>query len=482
MPSASGPQRPRSGRATTMSAALAGLVGLAVLCAGCGTAVERSDPTRNADARQVTLRISANAAVDGKNAEEARWITQQVIPRFTAMMRARGVEAEVRFLPSGVDDEQYKTKVALDLKSGTGADIVTLDSIWVGEFAEADYIRPLRQTAGAGVDGWEGWRQIKPAVQRLTSFNGQRYGIPLGTDGRVLFYNRRLFRAAGLNPDWQPRSWSEVLAAAAALARLDGVAPLQINAGTAMGEATTMQGVLPLLSASGQRLYAGGRWLGERGLEPVLDFYQRVYAPAGGARPLGDPRTQQEAKGRDASFQRFAQGRVGILLESDYFWRSVVDPEDGVAPMADRDAEVGYALLPARQPGAAVDGQNFVSASGGTGRFLNPRTRYPRQAWELLAFMNSAESLRSLVASDIRITPRDDVNAATLAGDPMLSYVATNALPVTTYRPPLAVYPQVSKLLQEATAAVVAGASPRQAARQYRLKLEEVVGAGNINP
>ena len=40
---------------------------------------------------------------------------------------------------------------ATDLTAGTGADIVTLDSIWVGEFAEADYIRPLRQTAGAGV-------------------------------------------------------------------------------------------------------------------------------------------------------------------------------------------------------------------------------------------------------------------------------------------------------------------------------------------
>jgi multiple sugar transport system substrate-binding protein len=54
-------------------------------------------------------------------------------------------------------------------------------------------------------------------------------------------------------------------------------------------------------------------------------------------------------------------------------------------------------------------------------------------------------------------------------------------LPITAYRPGLAVYPQVSAALQEATAAVVSGKSADEAAAAYRAKLEGLVGgAANV--
>jgi multiple sugar transport system substrate-binding protein len=56
-------------------------------------------------------------------------------------------------------------------------------------------------------------------------------------------------------------------------------------------------------------------------------------------------------------------------------------------------------------------------------------------------------------------------------------------LPVTSYRPGLAVYPQVSTALQEATAAVVSGKSPDQAAAEYDKKVEGIVGgAAHLTP
>src|SRR5690606_33884758 len=86
----------------------------------------------------------------------------------------------------------------------------------------------------------------------------------------------------------------------------------------------------------------------------------------------------------------------------------------------------------------------------------------PELAWELLAFMNSAEAYTERVAGTVSITPRDDVNAEVLASDPMLTFVSENVLPINSYRPGLAAYPQVSVALQEATAAVgVLGAVPR---------------------
>jgi len=203
----------------------------------------------------------------------------------------------------------------------------------------------------------------------------------------------------------------------------------------------------------------------------VLDFYQQIYGSG-----LGDPVLQQEAKGRDRSFELFAQNKIGILLESDYFWRSVVEPTVGVAKMADRDSAVGWALIPASTAGSGVDGQDFVSMSGGSIRVVNPKTDYPQQAWELLQFMNSYDATKARVAGTAQITQRTDVNDEVLAGDPMLKFIADEVLPITRFRPGLAEYNDVSTALQQATADIVAGRSPDEAAATYQDALTKVVG------
>ncbi|MFC4555713.1 extracellular solute-binding protein [Georgenia faecalis] len=460
----------------TGSAAAVALVLAA--CGGTETPEQDVDVTRNADATEVTLTFTSNAILGGKNEAEAQWYEDYVIPEFVAQQAEKGVDVTVTFEPNGVDDEQYKTKLALDLQSEGGADVIAMDGIWVGEFAEAGYIAPLTDVAGDDVDDWEGWEQMSEAVQQAAAFDDERYGIPMGADGRVLYFNKTLFEQAGLPTDWEPTSWEDILEAARALKDAGVAIPIQLNAGTAMGEATTMQGLLPLLAGTGTQVWEDGMWMGDtEGLRDALELYRTIYVEEG----LGDPILQQEAAGRDTSFSEFAAGNVGILLESDYLWRSVVNPDAGTAPMADRDAVVGYARIPAREPGAGVEGQDFVSMSGGAARVLNPNTEFPQQAWELLAFIHSQEAFENRVASSPIITPRDDVNEVVLEDNPMLSYVATEVLPITLYRPGLAEYPEVSLALQEATAQVVGGMPVEEAAAAYQSALEGIVGADSVS-
>jgi multiple sugar transport system substrate-binding protein len=155
----------------------------------------------------------------------------------------------------------------------------------------------------------------------------------------------------------------------------------------------------------------------------------------------------------------------------------VVEPKEGVAKMADRDAAVGYALIPAVKPGAGVKGQDFVSMSGGGVVAINPNTKFPQQAWELLQFMNSAEMVEAGLNGAAKITQRTDVNAKVLAGDPMLNFVATKVLPLTQYRPGLAEYPKISAALQQATADVIGGKSPADAAKAYQTAVEAAAGS-----
>lgn len=444
-------------------------------CSSSGTS--SSDASRGADAKTISLSIATNAVAGGKNDQEAKWITDYVIPTFTKAMKAKGVTATVKFQPSGVDDEKYKAKISLDLKTRSGADVVALDGIWVGEFAQAGYIQPLDKVVGASAAKWEGWSQIPKSVQANASFEDKAYGIPAGTDGRVLYYNKKLFAAAGLGADWAPKSWADILAAGRALKKLPGVAPLQINAGTAMGEATTMQGVLPLLVGTGAQIYSDGKWAGNtQQVRDVLTFYSDIYA--GG---LGNPAFQEAAKGRDESFAAFAAGKIGVLLEGDYFWRSVIDPKDGVAPMSNRDTDVGYAMVPAQKPGSGLKGQDFVSMSGGSGYFLNPNTKYPQQAWELLTLMSSPDALKALLGGEARITARTDFNKEALSGDALLSMISEKVLPLTAYRPGEAVYPQVSAALQQATADIVSGKSVADAGSAYQKAVEKAVGADKVS-
>ncbi|NRN63535.1 Extracellular solute-binding protein family 1 [Kibdelosporangium sp. 4NS15] len=453
------------------------LVALTLPAAGCVGKPAGTDTGQNADVREYTLTISSNALAGGKNAAMAKWTTEYVIPKFVEAQKAKGINATVRFEGNGADDKDYKTKVALDLKTGGGADVQEIDGIWLGEFAQAGQAKPLADLVGQDkVDAWEGWSRIPPAVAALGDFEGRRYGVPVGTDGRVLYFNKKLFAQAGLPADWQPRSWDEILDAARKLKAVPGIVPIQLNAGTAMTEATTMQGVLPLLAGTGKPVYDNGKWQGAtQNVKDVLGLYQTIYS--GG---LGDPLLQQEAKGRDKSFAQFADNKIGILLESDYFWRAVLNPANGVAKMADRDSAVGWARIPAQRPGSGVGGQDFVSMSGGSIRMVNPNTKYPRQAWELLQFMNSFDATRARVADTPQITVRSDVNDEVLKGDPMLTYVSKEVLPITRYRPGLAQYTPVSAALQQATADVVAGKSPDEAAAAYQQAVVKAVGEANV--
>jgi multiple sugar transport system substrate-binding protein len=446
--------------------------------AGCLGQQQESDTGRNADAKDVTLTVTANAVAGGKNELNAKWVTDWVIPEFTKQQKDKGVDVTVKYDGIGVDDADYKAKIALDFGTDIGGDVVEVDGIWLGEFAQGGQVRPLDDVVGKDkVDAWDGWGQIPDAVQAVGEFEDKRYGIPTGTDGRVIFFNKKLFAQVGLPADWQPTSWDEITAAAVSLKQLPGVIPMQLNAGTAMTEATTMQGVLPLLAGTGAEINQDGKWQGATGnVKSVLDFYQQVY---GGK--LGDPLLAQEAKGRDKSFELFAQNKVGMLFESDYFWRSVVDPTVGVAKMADRDTAVGWAKIPAMNPGSGVGGQDFVSMSGGSVRVINPNTKFPQQAWELLQFMNSAEATKARLGDTAQVTQREDVNEEVLQGDPMLNFIAEEVLPITRFRPGLADYPKVSSALQQATADIIAGKSADEAATAYQDALVKEVGEDKVD-
>ena len=56
-----------------------------------------------------------------------------------------------------------------------------------------------------------------PFTWQQTLYDGESYGVPFETDVRVLYYNKTLFEAAGLDPESPPETWDELKTAADAL-------------------------------------------------------------------------------------------------------------------------------------------------------------------------------------------------------------------------------------------------------------------------
>lgn len=437
------------------------------------TASDEPTPAEEA----VTLSINANAVRGGQGDTVAVWLLDDVIPEFERQMADAGTPVAVEFIEGGVPGDEFKTQLALDLSVGEGPDLMAFDQFWVAEFEAAGYLEPLSELVGDAAVQWEGWEQIPEAVQGSFALDDQRYGLPFGTDGRVIFYRTDLFEQAGLPTDWQPQSWQDIRDAAETIAAtLPEVTPLQLNAGVSMGEATTLQGYIPLQLGAGGQLYDGG-WLPDRdAVREAVRFYDEVYAAG-----LADADLQLRADGRERSFQQFAEGTMAMLIEGDFFWRAVVAPDTGSFPLSERDELVGFALIPAIEPGAGIRGQDYVSASGGTGYAINPNTEHPEAAWELLSYLGSREAVEAFVALEPRITARTDVNEQAIADDPLLSFVASEVLPLTWYRPGFETYPQVSEAIQQMVENVVADrAEPNAAVETFVSSVEQTVGEDRL--
>jgi multiple sugar transport system substrate-binding protein len=476
------------------------LVAISMFLAACGTttptaapatAVPVTMPTTAAPATAAPVTVPTTAAatttslsiicrcvVGGSNSNEANWILNYVIPNFTTSMKAQGKDVTVSLVQFGGSDEELQARYALDLKGGSGSDLMDFDGFWTPQFASGGLIKPLSDIVGPTSKDWEGWAHISSGLQQLLSYQGQIYGIPTGTDARVIWYRKDLLKQAGLPDNWQPKSWDDLLAAARQIKKaLPGVIPLQLDAGTAMGEATTMQGWYMVFLGTGNNVYdyqtnkfpdSGQAFL------DALNLYKTIYVDEN----LGDARTQLLTDGRDQSFLSFAAAKTAMLVEGDWFWRSVIGP-GGEAEMKDRDTLVGWAMMPAETPGKGINGQDYVTVSGGTGFIMNPNTKDPANAWALMTFMYSKAARDNFETLQPGISSRDDV---AVPNDTTLTAIAKELLPLTTVRPADPAYSEfVSPALQLMTERVVSGEmTPQQALAAFTTEQNADVGAAKV--
>jgi multiple sugar transport system substrate-binding protein len=429
-----------------------------------------------------TLALAACSPGDPGGSSKTLKVAYQKTDSFTALdslLQAAKQEFEaanqgvtVELQPIQANDDDYGTKLALALRSpSTAPDVFYEDTFKVRSDVDAGYLLKL----DSHLEGWEEWDTFDDGAKAAgRADDGGTYAVPLGTDTRAIWYNRRVLEAAGVTLPWEPRSWQDILDTARKIKASDPtVIPFNMYAGKGTGEGTVMQSFYELLYGTGSSLYdeEAGKWVvGSAGFQDSLAFLKTLYDEQLAVSP---------AEALDANVWKkvfgewLPNGKMGATVEGSYapsFWQ-----DGGSYEWPGYEQDIGVAPFPTQggqAPGA-------VSMSGGWTLALGAQTKEPDLAFGFLTTaLNEKNSLAFTVESS-QIAVRKDVAAdpGYLDANPFVRDVSA-LVSVTRYRPATADYPRISAAVQEATEAVITGTrSPQEAAADYDAAVADIVGA-----
>ncbi len=173
-------------------------LGLAIALAGCGGPA----PTE-AQNGPITLTwwdyYGASDSLRGKAVEDA-------LARYTE--ENPNVTFERRNIPRG----DYSRTLLQSATAGEGPDIAIAANWETAAYAEAGLITDLSDR----VKDWGEQDQYYETMWDLTQFNDKTYAVPHFADTYAIWYNKKMFAEAGLQP---PTTWEEMGTTASALSK-----------------------------------------------------------------------------------------------------------------------------------------------------------------------------------------------------------------------------------------------------------------------
>lgn len=120
--------------------------------------------------------------------------------------------------------DSFIQKVATSVPAGRGPDVVTLYYGWFPTWISSGYLQPLPEDK---ISYEEIENEFFPMVQSAR-FGGKYYGIPTAVRTLSLFWNKDLFKAAGLDPEKPPTTWEEFVEYAKATTKRDADGKLEV--------------------------------------------------------------------------------------------------------------------------------------------------------------------------------------------------------------------------------------------------------------
>jgi len=322
----------------------------ALLSAACGSSSSSSTSSKTFGVNATgTVHFWARQATDGP--------AKALVAAFNASHK--NLKVVLHLTPPNDDTSQLATAI----RAGSVPDVVGLNDIDVPTFSHehalmdiTPYVNALPYKAA-----------LSPGHLKLATINGHYYGLPYLADLSVLWYNKKLFKEAGLNPDAPPTNYAQIVADSAKISALGhGIYGFSF-AGNCQGcLGFTM---LPSLWAMGTHLINGplgtqtANVANDTPLKTMLQDYHLMWANH--ETPVADQTQNGLTWGKD-----FEAGKVGILPGDYGFAAAFTTPA--------QKAEFADAPLP------GVTGASYSTFDGGDDFVIPAGAPNASGAWEFI--------------------------------------------------------------------------------------------------
>ncbi len=265
---------------------------------------------------------------------------------------------EWKIRPVRIPFDGHKPKLRTALTVGRGPDMARVDWSFVCELA--------RKNALIDMDDF-GFGKIKdqylPAPLGTNFIDGKYRGVPDQTTGVALFYNKKIFRAAGLDPEAPPKTWDEFVEI--------GKKIVNNSSGTyAFGMENTFWWTLPFFNTFGAKI------ISDDGKKCLLDSPEAVAAMEFKASLYTKHKIEAGAWGAGAITpeQGFVNGKYAMIFMGP--WNLPKFTTSGL--------DFGVSLIPAGPKGTSTN-------VGGTDVVIFKTSKYQKKCYEFLVYFTSAE-------------------------------------------------------------------------------------------
>ncbi len=419
-----------------------------------------------APAEEITLKFTYKQSASNDPLE--RWLKEkQVIETFEA--EHPGVKIELAPISSSEGD--YATLLALQLSSeATAPDIFMEDTYMTATDAAAGYLACLDDYLA----NWEDWdHYLEGTKAAVKGSDGKSYGVPISTDSRGIYYNFEIFKNAGIEVPWQPKTWADIMDAGKKIVESgQDVEPFYLIVGSSNGEAVSMQTFEMLLYGTGDQLYEDGKWLiNSKSITDTFQFIYDVY------------NTEQIGVSIDIALATDANDQImkGISENTAaMFLTTCTDSgkwaSTGAFPVEDVESKIGFAAMPTQNGGDPAT----VTMTGGWSWAMSEFCKHKDVAFEFLAFCGNQENATNRSLYDGRMSPRDDSVEIAEYGSRAYINEMTSFMSNAYVRPKSESYAMVTTQIQALVEEVATGSlTPEQATAEYAKRVINIVGEEN---
>lgn len=302
------------------------------------------------------------------------------------------IEVKHVYLPRN----QLVQRVLSQVLTNTLPDIVFADNPWVRQWAEAGVFKDITPL----VEQWGQWEDFYPGTRDACTYEGKVYALQLTTNNLALFYNKEMFKEAGISGP--PKTWDEIMEVSSIITKkLNGVYGLAFSAWD--DEECTWQ-FEPFLWSNKGSLLELDKPEAIEALQFWTDMVSKGYSP----RDVLNWRQQDVT-------QQFVNEKVAMIVMGPWELGSQL-----------KDADIDFGIVPIPVPKA---GYNPVSPMGGEcfGMSSSIKPEKVEAAWELIKYLVSPQHMADFTVAAGLVPTRGSAAELVVDKNPLLDVFAKQA-------------------------------------------------------